>query len=101
MSPNLWQVEELANGTKRVDEIGNESFQSWLRGFTFMKIVERPIEGWHARSLRHIRRSPAIKLPALSFELRYENLCRLLLESPEAGLVGRPGQHHIRITLMR
>ena len=43
MSPNLWQVEELANGTKRVDEIGNESFQSWLCGFTFMKIVERPL----------------------------------------------------------
>ena len=97
----LPKVEDLARGRITATELrkirteGQEKnldpkvcLARWMRIFAFMKLVERPIEGWHARSTRHVKRSPNLSTSSLSFELRYDNLCCTLLEEPQAQTAG-------------
>jgi hypothetical protein len=96
------EVEALATGrltVEQLNEIGDDpafaesperQFARWIRAFSYMRLNERPIEGWHSRATRHVRRSPNISVAALSFELRYEYLCRLLVQQPQA----RQGRQH-------
>ena len=86
----LAKVEQLAQGVITSADVGRstdpvcQAFKSWTSALAMLSIVERPIEGWHARVTQLLRKSPNAGLSYVSSTLRFTGLCRAVDQNPEA-----------------
>ena len=78
------QVEQLAKGETTVSQIDNADFIRWLSGFSFIKVIERPIEAWHSRATQITRRCRNASIAYVSLTLRFPLLVDEINRDPQA-----------------
>lgn len=75
-------VIKMASGVPPTDP-GMAPLVKWIARFACIRMVERSIEGIHARLTAIYRRAPRASMPYLSVELRFENLLRAIAAQPK------------------
>ena len=76
-------LEEVASGVP-VQNIPHDGFRRWVASLSFIRVVERPVEGLHSRVSGVLKRAPNSSMSYISNELRFSMLCQMIISNPQA-----------------